>query len=222
MPAKSFNEYAEDYDKWFDSPVGGVLFRLEVEAVSLLAKGLEPPFLEIGVGTGRFAEALGIGFGLDPSTDMLKLAKKRGIKVKKGKGEKLPFENESFGAVFLLFTLCFVDDAEKVLSEAKRVLNKEGGLIVGFINRDSLWGLLYMKKKTEGHPIYRHARFYSVREVVALIEDTGLRVEAFSSTLCRPPSDRPQGEAVHDRLVEDAGFVCIRSRKIDRGEKNGG
>ncbi|MCL4475960.1 MAG: class I SAM-dependent methyltransferase, partial [Nitrospirae bacterium] len=55
-----------------------------------------------------------------------------------------------------------MEDPEKVLSEAKRVLDKGGGLIIGFINRDSLWGQLYMKKKAEGHLIYRYARFYSV------------------------------------------------------------
>ncbi|MCL5421239.1 MAG: hypothetical protein M1461_02025 [Nitrospirae bacterium] len=81
-----FDLYANDYDRWFESPEGRVLFKLEVRAVKAVMKNIKRPFLEIGVGTGRFAEALDIGFGIDPSTDMLRLAKERGIKVKKAKG----------------------------------------------------------------------------------------------------------------------------------------
>ncbi|MBI5025481.1 MAG: class I SAM-dependent methyltransferase [Nitrospirae bacterium] len=211
---EAFDLYAEDYDRWFDSSEGKVLFEMEVEAVKLLMKDIEKPFLEIGVGTGRFAKELGIEFGIDPSPSVLEIAKKRGIKVKKAKGEKLPFKNESFGTVFLLFTLCFVDDPERVFSEAKRVLKKGGGLIVGIINRESLWGQLYMKKKAEGHPIYRYAHFYSADEVAEMIEKTGLAVEKYSSTLCQPPSETPHKEAVCKGLVEGAGFVCILVRKI--------
>jgi hypothetical protein len=48
---------------------------------------LKRPSLEIGVGTGRFAEALGIEYGVDISGRALKFAKRR-ITVVKGSGEK--------------------------------------------------------------------------------------------------------------------------------------
>lgn len=222
-----FDLYAEDYDRWFNSPEGRVLFELELEAVRLLIKGLEKPFLEIGVGTGRFAKELGIDFGIDPSSKVLEIAKERGIKVKKAKGEKLPFKDGSFGAVFLLFTLCFVENPEKVISEAKRVLKKDGGLIVGIINKESLWGQFYIKKKAEGHPIYKYARFNSINEVVEMAEKAGMTVEAYSSTLCQPPSETPHKEAVYKGLVEGAGFVCILFRKLsmplsEEGRQKGG
>ncbi|MCL4475846.1 MAG: class I SAM-dependent methyltransferase [Nitrospirae bacterium] len=163
---------------------------------------------------------MGIDFGIDPPHIMLERAMKRGINVKKAKGEELPFEDESFGAVFLLFTLCFVKNPPKVLSETKRVLSKGGGLIVGFINRDSLWGQLYMKKKAEGHLIYRYARFYSVDGVSTMLEKAAMKVEAYSSTLCQPPSENPYKEAVHHELVEGAGFVCILARKTGLGRQD--
>jgi len=72
---KAFDQYAEDYDKWFDTEKGRVLFELEVKTVRLLTKVLEHPFLEIGVGSGRFAKELGIDFGIDPSFRLLELAK---------------------------------------------------------------------------------------------------------------------------------------------------
>lgn len=211
--AEAFDQYAEDYDRWFDTPEGRVLFEMEVEAVRPLMKGIEKPFLEIGVGTGRFAKELEIDFGIDPSSRVLEIAERRGINVKEASGENLPFNDESFGGVFLLFTLCFVENPEKVISEAKRVLKQDGGLIVGIINRESPWGELYMKKKGEGHPIYKHAQFYSTDEVIKMVEKTGMTVEAYSSTLCQMPSDMPHKEAVHKGLAEGAGFACIMARK---------
>jgi len=211
-----FNHYSEDedYDGWFDTPEGRVLFRMEVEAVRLLMKDIKRPFLEIGVGTGRFAKELGIEFGIDPSPKLLEFALKRGIKVRKAKGERLPFKDESFGTVFILFTLCFVEDTAMVLTEAKRVLRKDGEIIVGILNKESPWGQLYLKKKAEGHPIYRHATFYSVYEIVKMIEEAGMAVEAYSSTLCKPPHEIPHEEPAHNELNKNAGFVCILARRI--------
>ncbi|HAK88947.1 MAG: hypothetical protein A2077_04150 [Nitrospirae bacterium GWC2_46_6] len=208
-----FDLYAENYDRWFDSIEGRALFRMEVEAVRLLMKNLEKPFLEIGVGTGRFAKELGIDFGIDPSHRMLEIAERRGIKVKEAKGESLPFKAGSFGAVFLLFTICFTDEPEKILSEAKRALKKGGGLIIGIINRESLWGELYMKKKSEGHPIYKHAKFYSIDEIIGMVEKEGMAIDGYSSTLCQPPAETPY--EVHDGLIKDAGFVCLLAKKTN-------
>src|SRR4030042_3588500 len=210
----AFDHYAEDYDKWFDTPEGKVLFRMEVEAVRLLMKEIEKPFLEIGVGTGRFAKELGIDFGVDPSSKLLEMAKKRGIKVEKAKGERLPLKDESFGAVFILFTICFVENPEMVLFEAQRVLKIGGRLIVGIINRESPWGQLYLKKKANGHPLYGLATFYNIFEVLKMIEKTGMAVEAYSPTVCQHPSETPYKEPVQNELIENAGFVCILARKF--------
>lgn len=209
-----FELYAEDYDRWFDTPEGKVLFSMEVEAVRLLTRDIEKPSLEIGIGTGRFAKELGIDVGIDPSSKSLEIAKKRGIRVEKAKGEKLPFKDKSFGAVFILFTICFVEDPEIVLFETKRVLKTGGRLIVGIINRESPWGQLYLKKKAESHPIYKYATFYSVFEIVKMIEETGMMVEAYSSTLCQQPSETPYEEPALNKLNKNAGFVCILARKI--------
>ncbi len=141
-----FDAFAERYDKWYDKPFGKSAFNLERACVALLCGNLEPRSLEIGVGTGRFAEALKIEYGVDISTSVLRFAERRKINVIKGTGEKLPFPDKSFGAIFIIVTLCFVDKPAKVLEEAARVLKDNGSVILGLILKESLWASFYEKK----------------------------------------------------------------------------
>jgi len=76
-----FDTFAERYDKWYDKPFGKTAFKLEKECIEFLCKNLKRPFLEIGVGTGRFAVALKMEYGVDKSIGVLNFAKERGIKV---------------------------------------------------------------------------------------------------------------------------------------------
>ncbi len=68
------------------------------------------------------------------------MAEKRGIKTVHAYGEKLPFEDETFGCVLIIATLCFAEDPLKVLKEAKRVQKPDGSIILGVIPKDSPWG----------------------------------------------------------------------------------
>ena len=104
-------------------------------------------------------------------------------------------------------------DSPRKSPEAKRVLKKDGGAIIGIMNRESRWGQLYMKKKAEGHPIYKHAVFYNIEELIKLLAGAGFMVEAYSSTLRLPPVVASPDEAPHVGFIEGAGFVCILARK---------
>src|SRR3972149_6201638 len=93
--AKVFDRNWEKYDNWFENH--GDIYSLELKA---LKKGVpEGLGLEIGVGSGRFAQPLGAKIGVDPSRNMLKLAKKRSIQVILGTGENLPFKENTFDFV---------------------------------------------------------------------------------------------------------------------------
>ena len=116
-----FDREATRYNTWFDSPEGTVLFRAEVETVRRLVIDLPGPWLEVGVGTGRFGQALGVSYGVDPAWGVLELARWRGIHVVQGRGEALPFLHRAVGSVLLIGTLCFADPLP-LLREARRIL----------------------------------------------------------------------------------------------------
>ncbi len=94
-----FDTLASAYDAWFEGK-GKLAFAIEVRAFHEVLPSLPKPWLEIGVGSGRFAQALGIETGLDPSVRMLEIARRRGIMAYLGRGEQLPFGDASFGTVF--------------------------------------------------------------------------------------------------------------------------
>ena len=105
-----FERHAQRYDGWFDSDRGKYVFPVEVECLKGVLGELRRPCLEVGVGTGRFAEALGIEYGIDPSPNVLLYAKERGISVVRGFAEDLPYTDHSFHAIFMIVTVCFLTD----------------------------------------------------------------------------------------------------------------
>ena len=123
-----FDRYHEQYDVWYDKHKYAFL-----SEVAALRKVIPPDTygLEIGAGTGRFAQALGIAVGIEPSDAMRAAAATRGVNVCPGVGEDLSFADETFDYVAIIIAICFVDDPLKVLQEAVRVLKKRGRIIIG-------------------------------------------------------------------------------------------
>jgi len=211
-----FDFFAERYDAWYDKPFGKSAFTLEKACIASLCKNLRHPFLEIGVGTGRFAEALKLKYGIDSSVGVLKFAKKRRITVIRGKGEKLPFPDKCFGAVFIIVTLCFVDEPVKVLEEASRVLRDDGCIILGLILRESPWANFYVRKGSAGNIFYEVARFYSLNELEAMLQKTNLKITGVSSSIFEAPTEKPlRFESPRKGRHKDAGFVAIKIGKLE-------
>ncbi len=205
-----FDRLVSRYDLWYEAPFGRSAFELELRCLSELAGGFDRG-LEVGVGTGRFASAMDIRFGVDSSLEMLRVAKERGILVVQGRGESLPFRDGGFDLVLLVATLCFVDEPLRVLRESRRVLKRAGRLILGLIVRESPWAEFYMKKASSGHPIYRHAKFYSFEEVMGMLSSSGFRPLEVRSTLMERPQDLEpvKNREVREGFHREAGFTCI-------------
>jgi SAM-dependent methyltransferase len=213
-----FDNLAAEYDAWFDKE-GSPIFFIEVQAFRELLPSLPKPWLEVGVGSGRFAEALGIETGIDPSIKLLDMARERGIIGFLGRGEQELFDEESFGTVFLIVTLCFVDSPMDVLKEANRILVPGGKLVLGLVLKESPWGQLYQRKKEEGHRFYRYATFYSCDEVVRLIVQAGFVTEKIVSTLFQKPGEVHRTEDPREGYSPDAGFTIMVAGKEATGSE---
>ncbi len=221
MSYQAFDTHADEYDAWFDNEPGATIFAMEVECLQPLLHSYPRPYWEVGVGSGRFAQALGIEYGVDPALGLLDKAKSRGINVQRANGEKLPFPSGSFGGVLIVLTLCFVDDPARVLQEVSRVLMPQGGLVLGLILKDCPWAQFYARKGKEGHPIYGQARFFSKNEVEALLKQSSFNEIQYRSILFQPPGlSSYHYEKPTDSFAGFAGFVAIGSRKQETKQRN--
>ncbi len=207
-----FDDLATEYDAWFDKD-GSLIFFIEVQAFKSLLPSLPKPWLEIGVGSGRFAQALGIETGIDPSIKLIEMARHRGVTAFLGGGEQELFDEESFGTVFLIVTLCFLNSPLDVLKEANRILMPGGKLVLGLVLKESPWAQFYQLKKAQGHRFYKYATFYSCDEVVKLIVQAGFVTEKIVSTLFQKPGEAKSVEEPKEGYFPDAGFTIIVAGK---------
>jgi ubiquinone/menaquinone biosynthesis C-methylase UbiE len=214
--ATPFDDLAKAYDNWFEQE-GKAIFAIGVNALQEVLSSLPKPWLEVGVGSGRFAQALGIEIGIDPSARLLELARKRVNRVILGRGEQHLFQPGSLGSVFLIFTLCFIDSPSEVLKEAHRILVRGGKIVLGLVLKDSPWGKFYEEKKMKGHRFYKYATFYKYDEVVTLLEEAGFSIQEVISTLFQKPCRVEHLELPQKGLSPDAGFVVILAEK--RGQR---
>jgi len=201
-----FDHYYKRYDSWYEK--NKFAYLSELGAIrKVLPNGGNG--LEIGVGTGRFAAALGIQTGIDPSKNMIKIARKRGIDARLGFGESLPFKDSVFNYVLIIVTLCFAKNPRKVLKEAKRVLKNNGKIIIGIVNKDSFLGRFYRKKKSI---FYEKAHFFTVKDVVDLLKASGFDRVATLQTLFNLPANMKSVHKVRKGFGK-GGFVIITAQK---------
>ena len=156
-----FDEYASDYDTWFDEhdDVFQAQQRMLRAAIPHQGQGLE-----VGVGSGRFAVPSGTRYGIDPSRELIRIAKRRGIEGVRGEGEHLPYRTSSFDYVLIMTVICFLDDVTAVFREVNLVLKPGGILIIGFIEKDGEIYRIYLGETTKGR-FLRVVHFRTAEEV---------------------------------------------------------
>lgn len=180
MPkTKPFDEYLNEYEEWFVQ--NSAVYFSELQAIRLISK-IPENAVEIGVGSGLFAEPLGIKTGIEPSEAMREKAKERGINVVDGVAENLPWEDNFIDYVLMVTTICFVDDVKKSLSEVYRVLQNSGSFIIAFVDKNSPMGLLYQQNKEESL-FYKDATFFSTEELYEYLKEAGFLIKNTKQTV---------------------------------------
>jgi len=209
-----FEEYPKRYENWFEKN------KFTYESELLAVKALIPENgegIEIGVGSGRFAGPLGIKLGVEPSLKMRKITEKKGIKVIDGVAEKLPFDDSQFAFALMVTTICFLDNIEAALKEAYRVLKPKGYLIIGFVDKHSTLGKLYLKHKTK-NVFYKSANFYSVDEVVSYLKKTDFKDFTFVQTIFHNLTEIKEIEPIREGYGQGS-FVVIGATKKGGGSE---
>lgn len=176
---KPFDEHLDEYEQWFID--NHFVFQSELTAIQKVLPSTGNG-VEIGVGSGLFAAMLGIKDGIEPSFTMRKKARKRHIYAIEGIAEKLPYQDESFDYALMVTTICFVDDVLQSFKEAHRILKKNGTFIIGFVDKNSPVGKIYLENKNQS-VFYKDGDFYSTDEVYRFLSETGLIIKTTLQTV---------------------------------------
>lgn len=120
--------------------------------------------LDIGCGTGKNLESLkeyGKIYGLDSAKEAISFCKQRGLNIRLGQAENIPFKSDFFDLVTLLDVLEHTDD-NKTLKEVYRVLKKDGLLILSVPAFSWLW--------SKWDDILNHKRRYNKKDLIILLK----------------------------------------------------
>jgi len=210
MPkTEPFDKHLDLYEEWF--VVNRYVYASELKAIRHVLPQ-QGEGLEIGVGSGLFAQPLGIKTGIDPSAGMITKALERGINVKEGVAENIPFPDHSFDYALMVTTICFVDNVDRSLQEAARVLKDHGVFVLAFVDKNSPVGKEYLRMK-EKSLFYKEATFFSTQEMMIALKKAGLQPDNTVQTIF---GSLDQVKTVQDFVpgYGEGSFVVIRSKKI--------
>ena len=155
--AKMFDGYADKYDQWFLT--NNRVFESELKLLHACLNPLKKDkILSVGCGSGLFESALKreydiiVEYGLEPSTDMAKIAEKRGVKVEIGDAETTSLKAEEYDVIYLNGCSTYIADLSSAYRNCYNALKKGGSLILLDVPVESAYGILYsFAKYVEGY-----------------------------------------------------------------------
>lgn len=173
-----FDALARQYDGWFQTPRGALVLDLERDLFLTLAQPRAgEAALDVGCGTGNFVLPLlqrGLEVtGADISTEMLEVARGKllvpypEVRLLQASMLDLPWPAGAFPLVFSVSCLEGVDDPEQGVGEMWRVTAPGGRLVLGVLNRDSLWARERLAREDPG--IWKGQKFYRAPELLELL-----------------------------------------------------
>jgi SAM-dependent methyltransferase len=132
-----------------------------------------PRILDVGCGTGanlKMLAAFGRAEGVDISPQAVDFCRERGLdSVKLGAIEDLPYESGSFELVTALDVVEHLDDDVAGLREMRRVLSRDGRLLLFVPAFMFLWGVQ--------DDVSNHRRRYTLPTLLKAVEAAGFSIE---------------------------------------------
>ena len=144
-----------------------------VEKICATLNNGRPRILDVGCGTGANLKMLakyGEAEGVDISPQAVEFCGERGLDcVKLGAIEQLPYADASFDLVTALDVIEHLDDDRVGLREIRRVLRRDGRVLLFVPAFMFLWGVQ--------DDVSHHRRRYTADEIAERIREAGLTVE---------------------------------------------
>jgi SAM-dependent methyltransferase len=144
-----------------------------VETICKTLNNPNPRILDVGCGTGanlKMLAGFGQAEGVDISPQAIEFCRERGLNsVKLGAIEELPYERDSFDLVTALDVVEHLDDDVAGLREMRRVLRRDGRLLLFVPAFMFLWGVQ--------DDVSNHRRRYTLPSLLKAVEAAGFLVE---------------------------------------------
>lgn len=207
---EAFEQNADRYDEWYDEHQA--IFESELRAIREQLRKLPSDIegIEVGLGSGRFADELNIKEGIEPVDALRQMAIDRGLEVMEARAEMLPYSDLNFDFV-LFVTISYLEDVPRAFGEAFRVLKDGGSVLVGIIDRNQPIGQYYLERRPNS-VFYKHARFYSTEAVTKMLKEAGFKDFEYTQTLFGELEEIDEPQAPQDGHGE-GGFVVINATK---------
>ncbi len=227
-----FDGYAAQYDEWFMK--NEHLFASELK---LFKKALGDitgkKLLSVGCGSGLFESYIDCSNieGIEPSSDMGKIAEKRGVNViKYGMIEDVELPEKSYDIIYFNGSSSYMEDLTPVYGKSLRALKDGGKLILLDVPKESAFGFMYLLGKslqTYDHEFLKGVMpslpyplalassgvWHSTEEKIEILKGLGINNFRFYQTLIKNPmytNEEPEEVA---EGYKSGGYVAVIAEK---------
>jgi len=161
--------------------------------------------LDVGCGDGFHLELLRRSGnknwsleGIDIDKDAVKAATLKGLKVYRGTLEELDLPAENYDLVFMIMTIEHVERPDKTVCSIKRLLKKNGRLVIVTDNTNSIDFGFFREHYWGGYHFPRHWNLFSRHSLKRLAEKTGFEIVSLK-TIVSPVN---WVYSIHNALVD--------------------
>ncbi len=207
MKHLKFDQYAAKYDAWFLENSN-----LLYSEAKLVAHFLRPntKIFSVGCGSGLFESILkenfniAIGHGIEPSTSMADIARKRGVEVNTVTAEQMQLPAQMYDTILFNGTPSYITDLQKSFDKAYQALKSGGNIVVIDVPKESSYAIMYNLAKALDsweHPLLagvhpqdpypiefvKIANWRTTKEKIEMLEKSGFTNLEFAQTLTKHP-----------------------------------
>ncbi len=171
------------YKTYFDEKNKNLIKRFLFSPIKFIIRGTRINknyrLLDIGSGSGQFLyEMKKFGMqvnGIEPGKFNEKENKKYSLNIKKTNLINAKYKKESFDIITINHVLEHINNPNETLQEIKRIIKKNGLLIIGIPNSNSLAYKIF-KKNWHQLDIPRHLINYSNKNIKILLKKNGFKI----------------------------------------------